>query len=1021
MPFNWTVLNPNKLTLHIPGSQGIQEFKTHVNHLNLAFLYKCDDIVLNGFDHIPNFVNEPFNRSHVSIRIQHGTLIQDGCLLFLEKTATVYLDDVNLMDPSGYLVTYVQFNYDEADSYITDNKFKLGITYVSSDGTDIGPLGWNHDINRTILNIFKFETQNNKIINVYEHSSDNIFIDNVIYYKKGYHPRPSTSGSGTGDMVKSVYDVNNNNIVDRAERLDDGAGNSLTVLQIINAINRILNIDDTTTSTTTVWSSEKIQTELNNLSLGTIDWVNILNRPNLYTKNDVDLLLLNKSDTSHTHSEFNTILDDSGIFNNKGWSSQKIQTELNNLNSGTIDWVNILNRPLLYTQSEVNTLLGNKSNSDHLHDDRYSLLSHTHSEFVSLDDSGVFPDKGWSSQKIQTELGNVSAGTIDWSLILNRPLLYTQSEINTLLAGKSDTTHIHVISDVTNLQTELNNRSLITHDHDTRYPVLDGDNKIPVTYLPAEYKESVVVLTITDRDNLTDTYEGLRAYVIDASLDSTVNIGGAGYIYYNSSWIKMYEEESLDISLDWTNILNKPTSFDPSTHVHGISDVTNLQTELNNRSLITHNHDTRYPVLDGNDKIPVTYLYAEQHIVVNDIAERDALPNLENGLKVFVKDASADPEVGSGSAGYMYYDGGWVKTYSEQSLNISQQWDDILGKPDLYTQSQIDTFLAGKSDTTHGHSIANITNLQTELNNRSLTTHVHDWSSITNKPELYTQSQINTFLAGKSDTTHVHSIANITNLQTELNNKANITHVHDWTSITNKPDLYTQSQIDTFLAGKSDTTHVHSISQVTNLQTELNNRSLTTHVHDWTSITNRPNLYTQSQIDTFLAGKSDTTHTHTGFATLDDSGVFSNKGWSSQKIQTEISNVSGGGNSLGYEFCIKLGPGASVLERINSSQTIIPSGFSLYQGDNAICDVNFGSIAANLVIVYTYTSHYVATCVVSDYRITGPDGAKGVYIITPLTYKSNTSYTQFYIDNYQGKVTPGNVSYIYFKLINLPI
>ena len=42
---------------------------------------------------------------------------------------------------------------------------------------------------------------------------------------------------------------------------------------------------------------------------------------------------------------------------------------------------------------------------------------------------------------------------------------YTESETDTLLGGKSNTSHGHVISDVINLQTSLNNKSDVSHTH----------------------------------------------------------------------------------------------------------------------------------------------------------------------------------------------------------------------------------------------------------------------------------------------------------------------------------------------------------------------------------------------------------------------------------------------------------------------------------------------------------------------------------------------------------------------------
>jgi len=74
-----------------------------------------------------------------------------------------------------------------------------------------------------------------------------------------------------------------------------------------------------------------------------------------------------------------------------------------------------------------------------------------------------------------------------------------------------------------------------------------------------------VVANITARDALSSSdglSEGDRAYVVDASSDSTVSSGGAEYIYDGTAWIKVTEVESLDLTgstptnLSWNSSTN---------------------------------------------------------------------------------------------------------------------------------------------------------------------------------------------------------------------------------------------------------------------------------------------------------------------------------------------------------------------------------------------------------------------------------------------------------------------------------
>lgn len=72
---------------------------------------------------------------------------------------------------------------------------------------------------------------------------------------------------------------------------------------------------------------------------------------------------------------------------------------------------------------------------------------------------------------------------------------------------------------------------------------------------------SVIVDDIAARDAIS-AENAQTVYVVDASADSTVASGGALYIWRDSttSWIKMSEAESLDLTLAWAAITGGPSS-----------------------------------------------------------------------------------------------------------------------------------------------------------------------------------------------------------------------------------------------------------------------------------------------------------------------------------------------------------------------------------------------------------------------------------------------------------------------------
>lgn len=122
----------------------------------------------------------------------------------------------------------------------------------------------------------------------------------------------------------------------------------------------------------------------------------------------------------------------------------------------------------------------------------------------------------------------------------------------------------------------------------------------------------------------------------------------------------------------------------------------------------------------------------------------------------------------------------------------------------------VNSALNGKANSSHNHSISNITNLQLTLENKSPTGHTHD-------DRYYTETEMNTKLNGKANSSHTHSISNITNLQSALDEKAHLVHNHDNL-------YYTEAEIDEKLNDKAYSSHTHNISDVTGLSTSLDGK-----------------------------------------------------------------------------------------------------------------------------------------------------------------------------------------------------
>lgn len=92
----------------------------------------------------------------------------------------------------------------------------------------------------------------------------------------------------------------------------------------------------------------------------------------------------------------------------------------------------------------------------------------------------------------------------------------------------------------------------------------------------------------------------------------------------------------------------------------------------------------------------------------------------------------------------------------------------------LATKNELQTGLAGKANTKHTHTVAEITDLNSTLSGYVTTaTLTAELAKKQGKGDYATNTALTQGLAGKANTAHTHTIANVTNLQTTLDAKAN--------------------------------------------------------------------------------------------------------------------------------------------------------------------------------------------------------------------------------------------------------
>ena len=115
-----------------------------------------------------------------------------------------------------------------------------------------------------------------------------------------------------------------------------------------------------------------------------------------------------------------------------------------------------------------------------------------------------------------------------------------------------------------------------------------------------------------------------------------------------------------------------------------------------------------------------------------------------------------------------------------------------------YTETETDTKLSGKADTSHSHVMNDVSGLASALSDKADADHNHD-------SRYYTETEVDTALAGKANASHNHDDRYYTETEVDnkLSGKANSSHNHD-------DRYFTETEVTNKLALKSDTTHNHS-------------------------------------------------------------------------------------------------------------------------------------------------------------------------------------------------------------------
>ena len=424
-----------------------------------------------------------------------------------------------------------------------------------------------------------------------------------------------------------------------------------------------------------------------------------------------------------------------------------------------------------------------------------------------------------SVTKSQVGLGNVenkSSSTIRSEITKSNVTTalgytpYTPTEVDTALSGKADEGHGHAISDVSGLQSALDSKAGTSHgthvSYSTTAPVMDGTASVgsASTVARSDHKHP----TDTSRASKTefDNHASNSSHITDTERTNWNVAYTHSQAAHAPSDAQANQNAFSNIAVSGQTTVAADTTTDTLTLVAG-SNVT-ITTDATNDKVTIAATDTTYGAAGtslGLVKSGGDVTISSGTITVNDDSHNHVISNIDN-LQAAL-DAKSDTDHTHNYAGSSSVGGAAT---SANKVNSS-----LTVKLNSGTTEGTNMF-------TFNGSGAKSVNITPSAIGASASGHTHD-------DRYYTETEIDTKVStlqaainGKSDSGHGHSISNITNLQTTLDAKANSADLTSHTGNKSNPHGVTLAQ----LGVTATATELNYVDGVTsNVQTQLNKKA----------------------------------------------------------------------------------------------------------------------------------------------------------------------------------------------------
>lgn len=194
-----------------------------------------------------------------------------------------------------------------------------------------------------------------------------------------------------------------------------------------------------------------------------------------------------------------------------------------------------------YIKTEIDNFLNGKSDTNHTH----TNASTTTPGFLSAED--------------KTKLNNLKQITVDSTINATSTNPVQNKVINTALTGKANTNHTHSITNITNLQSQLDGKANSVHTHDNRYYTETEMNTKLNGKANSSHTHSIG--NVTNLQSKLDTIPSLTSTSITVS--GTDNQGTITFYKFGKIVVMELDLSNVHLTQTWNVVGTIPNGYMP--------------------------------------------------------------------------------------------------------------------------------------------------------------------------------------------------------------------------------------------------------------------------------------------------------------------------------------------------------------------------------------------------------------------------------------------------------------------------